>query len=627
MDLSTHCCWKIGATKPKLHDYPQTRSSYPEDRAGQLSGALKMNQGTFRANFMQRIKSDLRTKVAIAVALLLIAVLGTGAWINVSVFTSEYLHSLESRSAVLIQPLKTRVADLLTQVGYQPNVFIVLKGDILALLKTNPEFAHIAVYDGEGKLVVHSDPNEEKKLALHKAIQTHLMGQPKHTLTLALDGNYNFLHPIVHEKGTVYISLVSRAEVIRAAQRRMAGLFVVLALVSLAVSTAGVFLILQKWVTRPIRNLVALVQTVAHGDLSQTVAVHGEDEIGQMQSACAEMVTQLRATVQSVKSAADDIASASTQVAASSQSLSQGTSEQAASVQETSASLEQMNASITQNADNSRQMETMALNGAHEIAQSSQAVGESAVAMKTIAAKTAVIADIAYQTNVLALNAAIEAARAGEHGKGFAVVADEVRKLAERSADATKEISDLIKNANKAVEQGSKAAGEIAQTLSTILKNVETNREVTRTNSGLAKQAAEFLQIGVDGGNEAVKINQIVADAMSQQLRSIEEVLKSMDDLASLAQEIVEMTGESGRATTTVEKNIESVVGIADTVNKSVADESRNAERVAAQASQVSEFQRNIAESSGANVGLMQQFKYRTAEEIEKEEAIKAARQ
>jgi methyl-accepting chemotaxis protein len=92
-----------------------------------------------------------------------------------------------------------------------------------------------------------------------------------------------------------------------------------------------------------------------------------------------------------------------------------------------------MNASISQNADNSKQMEFMALNGAQDIAQSSQAVGESAVAMKTIAAKTAVIEEIAYQTNLLALNAAIEAARAGEHGKGFAVVARDVRSLAERS--------------------------------------------------------------------------------------------------------------------------------------------------------------------------------------------------
>ena len=133
----------------------------------------------------------------------------------------------------------------------------------------------------------------------------------------------------------------------------------------------------------------------------------------------------------------------SSQLSATSQGLSQGTSEQAASVEETSSSLEEMSASITKNADNSRQTEQMALQGAKDAAAGGKAVADTVVAMRTIAEKIAIIEEIAYQTNLLALNAAIEAARAGDHGKGFAVVATEVRRLAERSQTAAKEISGL----------------------------------------------------------------------------------------------------------------------------------------------------------------------------------------
>ena len=79
------------------------------------------------------------------------------------------------------------------------------------------------------------------------------------------------------------------------------------------------------------------------------------------------------------------LAGASSQVSASSQTLSQGTSEQAASVEETTASLEQMSASITQNAENGRQTEQMAVKGAKDAEDSGRAVSETIEAMRVIA--------------------------------------------------------------------------------------------------------------------------------------------------------------------------------------------------------------------------------------------------
>ncbi len=225
-------------------------------------------------------------------------------------------------------------------------------------------------------------------------------------------------------------------------------------LITFAAATFVTFVV-SRGITIPVKAMASHLGEMAQGggDLTKRIEISSQDEIGEMANSFNQFVKKLEEIISEVRTSSDGIASAASQVAASASSLSQGTSEQAASIEETTSSLEQMSASIAQNAENSRQMEQMAVKGARDSEESGSAVRESVTAMKQIAEKISIIEEIAYQTNLLALNAAIEAARAGEHGRGFAVVATEVRKLAERSQTAAQEIGGLATNSVDVAER------------------------------------------------------------------------------------------------------------------------------------------------------------------------------
>jgi methyl-accepting chemotaxis protein len=237
----------------------------------------------------------------------------------------------------------------------------------------------------------------------------------------------------------------------------------------------GLATFLTGGITRPIRQVVQLAQSIAAGRIQGSVRVNRRDETGLLLESMNSMSEKLREIIGEIHAGAESLSSVSAQMSGAAQTLSQGTSEQAAAVEETTASLEQMGASISQNADNSRQAGKAILKGAQEAEAGGKAVRDTVEAMKAIAQKIAIVDEIAYQTNLLALNAAIEAARAGEHGRGFAVVATEVRKLAERSQEAAKEIGGVATSSVKTAEH----AGQVLlEMVPTIRKTAEMVQEV-----------------------------------------------------------------------------------------------------------------------------------------------------
>ncbi|NDV20663.1 HAMP domain-containing protein [Pseudodesulfovibrio sp. JC047] len=310
----------------------------------------------------------------------------------------------------------------------------------------------------------------------------------------------NAVQDILNKSSAVIqANIMTDTEMLAAANETRTGV-IIFSVVSILV---GIFLawIIARGIISPLQKGMDFAAEVSTGDLTATVDLNQNDEVGQLAHSLSDMADKLNVVVGEVNQSTAGVSAGSEQLSASAQSLSQSVVEQAASIETISSSIEEMTSGIRSNAESAQQTEGIAIKAASGAKDSGEAVGEALDAFKSIAERITIIQEIARQTNLLALNAAIEAARAGEHGKGFAVVAAEVRKLAERSGEAAEEISGL-----------------------------------SESSMGVADKASQMLEALVPEIGKTAELVQEIASSCTEQDKGISEISASVNQLDQVVQ-------------------------------------------------------------------------------------------
>jgi len=388
----------------------------------------------------------------------------------------------------------------------------------------------------------------------------------------------------------------------------------------LALSLGALWVLIGQSI-RPLVHTAVAFSELAQGDadLTKTIALKRNDEIGDLVAGFNGFVGKLRGIVSTLKDAQGTLGGIGEELATSSHESASATAEilanidgvrrlaanqemstsvatnsvssvvggiadldsltetQAAGISEASASIEQMignigsvSASIGHMAERFEELMKTAVAGKEKQEAVVSKVGIIASQSELLLEANQVIASIASQTNLLAMNAAIEAAHAGDAGKGFSVVAEEIRRLSETSAEQSKSIGAELSSIKATISEVVIASAESEESFNLVSSSINATDELVRqVDNAMAEQREGSRQIleALRDMNTAAEAVRYKAKAMTNDAESARDGMKM---LLETTMTIRGSMDEMGAGAQQINKAAQSVSGLAESTRESI---------------------------------------------------------
>lgn len=309
-------------------------------------------------------------------------------------------------------------------------------------------------------------------------------------------------------------------------------------------------------VTDPIKEMAALMNSVAQGDLYVESVQRPNQEVAELSDHFNGMVENLKKLITGISDASGSVSTASLTLGALSaqtfasaenmltsvEEIAEGTETQREDAYEGVQRIQLMGTSIHKIHSQTEGIlaathstERVTLQGieqlkeldvkSHESLRASQQIREEVAALniqiERIGGIVEAISKIAKTTNLLSLNAAIEAARAGDAGRGFTVVAQEVRKLADQTTQEAADIHRILQ--------------EIQKKARSMENTVDQNALITAAQNTAVKGTEEaFSRISQEIGTMAAKVT-LIAEAIAVLDQDKGEMIRSVGAIATVA--------------------------------------------------------------------------------------------